>query len=61
MKISECTIGLLVTKQRKSWEGGGDISGKVLKRVRQLGVFLVVVLFEDGKERIIHPKNLYKA
>jgi len=61
MKLSECVAGTAVAKKRKCWEGGGNIAGTVLKRVKQLGVFLVVVLFEDGKERVVHPKNLYKA
>lgn len=61
MKLSECVVGTVVAKKRKSWEGGGDITGTVLNRVKQLGVFLIVVLFEDGKERTVHPKNLYKA
>lgn len=61
MKLSDCTVGLSVVKRKKCWEGCDTRTGKILKRVRQLGVTLVVVLFEDGKELNIHPKNLYKA
>jgi hypothetical protein len=61
MKISECVAGMVVEKKRKCWEGGGTVSGTIVKRVCELGTMLVVVLLETGDEVTIHPKNLYKA